>query len=60
MAEVKVATGTVRRNRKHFPQNLDTTSKISRGDSVFAYHNSIAVCRWYDNKDVFFCTCPLG
>ncbi len=47
------ATGTVRRNRKNFPKLLDTVSKINRGHSIFAYHDNITVCRWFDNKDVY-------
>ena len=48
-----LASGTVRKNRKNFPKNLDMATKLSRGESKFAYHKNLTVCRWYDNKDVF-------
>jgi len=47
------ASGTVRRNRKHFPENLDVTSKMNRGDCKFLHCGSLTICRWCDNKDVF-------
>ncbi len=38
---------------KIFQKKFDTMSKINRGHSIFAYHDNITVCRWFDNKDVY-------
>ncbi len=51
------ASGTVRRNRKHFPENLDVTSKMNRGDCKFLHCNSLTICRWFDNRDVTIEVC---
>ena len=48
-----LASGTVRKNRKKFPKNLDIASKLSRGESKFIFFEHLTVCRWFDNKDVF-------
>jgi len=45
------ASGTVRTNRKHFPDFLKP--QLVRGSHVFAYYKSTTVVRWSDNKDVY-------
>ncbi len=47
------ASGTVRKNRKHFPKNLDVLSKMNRGDCKFLHCDNLTICRWFDNRDVF-------
>ena len=42
------------RNRKHFPENMDVTSKINRGECKFLPSDNLTICRWFDNRDVFY------
>ena len=53
LQKLVLASGTVRKNRKKFPKNLDIASKLSRGESKFIFFEHLTVCRWFDNKDVF-------
>lgn len=46
-------TGTVRKNRKEFPEDLAKKSKSAPGDHTFCFHEHITAVRWFDNKDVF-------
>ena len=41
------------RNRKHFPENMDVTSKINRGECKFLPCDNLKICRWFDNRDMF-------
>ena len=49
------ASGTVRTNRKHFPDFLNPQpgDKLDRGSQMFAYYKSTTVVRWSDNKDAY-------
>ena len=49
------ASGTVRTNRKHFPDFLKPQpgDKLDRGSHMFAYYKSTTVVRWSDNRDVY-------
>ena len=49
------ASGTVRTNRKHFPEFLKPQpgDKLDRGSHMFAYCKSTTVVRWSDNRDVY-------
>ena len=48
-------SGTLRMNRKHFPDFLKPAvlpSLGSQGSTAFAYHDDITIVRWKDTKDV--------
>ena len=53
LAKGTLASGTVRTNRRNFPQDLKAVAKLSRGDSKLLYHGNITACRWFDNRDVY-------
>lgn len=55
LKEGTYASGTVRTNRKHFPEflKLQRGDKLDRGSHKFAYYKSTTVVRWSDNRDVF-------
>ena len=46
-------TGTVRTNRKQFPEELTVKNKNAPNDDVFRHHEHTTAVRWYDNKDVY-------
>ena len=50
------ASGTVRLNRKYFPDQLKPVRgepARSRGTTSFAFHGQLTMVRWIDNKDVY-------
>ena len=53
-------TGTVRTNRKQFPEDLTIKSKNAPRDHKFRHHEHITAVRWYDNKDVFVMSTICG
>lgn len=50
------AVGTVRKNRKNLPQELNT--KIQKGDAIFFYEisrtNKMMAVKWHDKREVSF------
>lgn len=46
LAKNTTCTGTLRVNRKHFPEMLKSSSLKTRGSTEFAYHESITVERY--------------
>lgn len=56
LARKTTASGTVRQNRKHFPDQLKPVCgepTRSRGATTFAFHKQLTMVRWSDNKDVY-------
>ena len=50
------ASGTLRTNRKHFPDSLKPKAgerAKARGTPTFAFCDKVTVVRWIDNKDVY-------
>ena len=48
------ASGTVRSNRKHYPQAALDGGIKSRGDVAFQYHGPLTAGKWRDKRDVHF------
>ena len=48
------ASGTLRSNRKNFPECLKQNyTSTPRGTTTFAFHNNVTVVKWWDNRDVY-------
>ena len=48
------ASGTVRINRKHFPEKELDKDKMVKGDMAFLHHGILTAGRWKDKRDVYF------
>ena len=47
------ATGTVRSNRKNFPEELKVNTKLEVGQYQFAVHDELVAVLWHDRRDVY-------
>ena len=47
------ATGAIRSNRKHFPNELKKSEKLERGDYRYLTSNGVSIIKWMDKKKVF-------